>query len=230
MKNGYCVIGLEHQGQIFRSIRPFPPGRHAWRPFRYNRGDILEFQFPSTVAPRPHVEDRQSSGILDEHREKVPESELVGYLLRGEVATQLKDLFGCSLSPSRQGGDAVWVAPHEATRSVCGFPFENLGFRVRGERIRLSLASSSGESLRSLPLVDRDWRQFVRRAFRLLRGANRGQRLQTFLNRKPTQEILNSQYRLARIGIARVDQRGCCWLMLDSLFPGPKKEWLEDLH
>src|ERR1700693_1315057 len=229
MQNGYCVIGLEHQGQVFRSIRPLPPRWHAWRRFPYKRGDILQFQFQSNVAPRPHIEDRQSSGILGKHTE-VSECQLVGYLLRGEVTSDLKDLFGGTLRPNRQGGDAVWAPPHQATRSICGFSFENLGFRYRGGRIRISLASHSGAALRSLPLVDRDWGQFVRQAFSRLRGANRGQRLQSFLNGEPVQEILNCQYHFARIGIARVDERGCCWLMLDSLFPGPKKEWLEELR
>ena len=229
MGAGFCVIGLERQGETFRSIRPLPPRGTSWLPFPHKRGEIIEFQLQTTVVARPHIEDRKSSGDLGT-RAGVSETELVSYLRRAEVADDLQHLFGCSMRPSAQGGNAVWADPSEAHRSICGLSFDKLRFRLFPESVRAALSCASGESLRSLPLVDRDWREFLRQATGRLSGANRGQRLEKFLNGPLLDRMQESPDRFARIGITRADENGCCWLMLDSLFPGPKKEWLEELQ
>ena len=229
MAPGFCVIGVERQGETFRSIRPLPPHGNAWMHFPHKRGDVLEFNLQVTILARPHVEDRKSSGV-PARRAEVSETELVGYLRRAEVASDPDGLFGCGMRPSAQGGNSVWAHPSEAQRSICGLSFDKLRFRLFPESIRVALSCSSGESLRSLPLVDRDWREFLRQASERLTGANRGQRMEKFLNGALLDRILVSPDHFARIGITRVDENGCCWLMLDSLFPGPTKEWLEELH
>lgn len=229
MAPGFCVIGVERQGDAFRSLRPLPPRGNAWMHFPHRRGDILEFPLQTTVVMRPHVEDRKSSGMPGKHSE-ISESDLVGHLRRAEVASNLDHLFGCSMRPSAQGGDAVWAPPSEAQRSICGLSFDKLRFRLFPQSVRVALSSSSGEALRSLPLVDRDWREFLGQASQRLTGANRGQRMEKFLNGRLLDRILDSADHFARIGITRADENGCCWLMLDSLFPGPNKEWLEELH
>jgi hypothetical protein len=197
--------------------------------FPHKRGDVLEFHLQVTVIARPHIEDRKSSGVLGKSSE-ISEPELVSILRRAEMARGLDDLYSCSMRPSGQGGDAVWAHPFEAQRSICGLSFDKLRFRLFPQSVRVALSCSSGDSLRSLPLVDRDWREFLAQACERLTGANRGQRLEKFLNGRLLDRILDSEDHFARIGITRADENGCCWLMLDSLFPGPKKEWLEELQ
>ena len=80
-----------------------------------------------------------------------------------------------------------------------------------------------------MPLVDRDWYEFILLARARISGADSRQRVEQFLNHTLHQRMLESADNFARIGIARADENGCCWLMLDSLFPGPRKEWLEEV-
>lgn len=228
MGSGLCVIGLEHVDQTFRSIRPLPPRGHAWERFPYKRGDVLSFDFTGTPRSAPHVEDRQTQGPPEKLAE-ITESKLVDCLRRAEVAGGLCEFFGCEMRESILGGKALWAAPREAKRSICGSHFDNFRFRVLGEKIRVALSRATGEALESLPLVDRDWHEFIRQAGQRMRGANPRQRVEKFLNQALHGRILDSPDHFARIGITRVDENGCCWLMLDSLFPGPRKEWLDDL-
>jgi hypothetical protein len=229
MGAGFCVIGLEHVDHTFRSLRPLPPAGHAWIKFPYKRGDVLSFEFTRTLDSRPHVEDRQTSGQPEKQAE-ISETKLVDCLRRAEKAEHLHEFFGCKMRESILGGKSVWASPREATRSICGCNFENLLFRIRGERIRVALSRAAGDSLESLPLVDRDWHGFILQAGAGIQGANRAQRVEKFLNQTIQGRILDSADRFARVGITRVDENGCCWLMLDSLFPGPRTEWLEELH
>ena len=149
---------------------------------------------------------------------------------RAEMAEHSHEFFGCEMRESILGGKSVWASPREATQSICGCNFENLLFCIRGERIRVALSRAAGDSLESLPLVDRDWHDFILQAGARIQGANRAQRVEKFLNQAIQGRILDSPDRFARVGITRVDENGCCWLMLDSLFPGPKEEWLEELR
>lgn len=121
------------------------------------------------------------------------------------------------------------MKPEEAPRSICGCDFQNLRFRLYPDRVRAGLVMVSGETLRSLPVVDRDWNEFIERAVKQIGGANRLQRVQRFLNGRILEKILSSPDRLARIGLARPGPDGACWLMLDSIFPLPQAGWLEDL-
>lgn len=122
------------------------------------------------------------------------------------------------------------MARAEARRSICGGTFESIRFQVYGKNVRAELLWSSGGVLRSLPLVDRDWRLFFDQAQDLIRGANRAQRFRGFLDSRVRPTILDSPSRFARIGIIRGDEQERCWLMLDSLFPSPKQAWLEYLN
>ena len=229
MGTGFCVIGLEKTGQAIRSVRPMPPQkRHSWDRFPYKRGDILDFDFLPTQLSLPHVEDRQTLG-REERVDQIPESELVNRLRHAEIAAGLPEFFGCELRASLYGGKAIWVHPREASRSICGCEFENYSFRIIGGRIRVALSLPQGDSLESLPLVDRDWYEFILLARARIGGADARVRVEQFLNEKLHPCILHSADSFARVGIARPDETGCCWLMLDSLFPGPRKEWLEEL-
>ncbi len=178
-------------------------------------------------AKRPHLADRQTR---DRPRllGRLSQPELVACLRKAEVAPQLKDFFGCELHESPAGGNAVWAQPSEASRSICGGEFDNIRFHIYWDKLQVDLSRSSGEALRGLPLVDRDWNEFVEQTVRRMWGANPGQRLQKFLNSRMQPRILKSPERFARIGLTRALE-GRCWLMLDSLFPQPRSEWFEDL-
>jgi len=81
----------------------------------------------------------------------------------------------------------------------------------------------TGDRLDSLPVVDRDWYMFAK----LLKNEKRN-RLEKFFNSFVVKQLMSSQIRFARIGLARPDGRGLCWPMLDSLFPLPKNEWSKE--
>ena len=87
-------------------------------------------------------------------------------------------------------------------------------------KLRVALALRSGDTLDSLPLVDWDWHQFASRSNNKDRN-----RLEMILNSVAAEHLVASGCRFARIGLAR-PWNGRCWLMLDSLFPLPKTEWL----
>jgi hypothetical protein len=127
------------------------------------------------------------------------------------------------------GSGAVWVKPQEAARSICGCEFRYARFRWKHDRWRVELRLSAGEILRSLPIVDRDWNDFLDHAANLAGSQNPAERLRTFLNGPVASAIWNDERRFARIGLARPNQQGACWLMLDSLFPLPRREWLAEL-
>jgi hypothetical protein len=234
MAPGHCVIGLESVGQGFRSIRPLPPRGWAWpSPFGYPRGTKLRFNLDCPPPEPPHTEDRPSTGIL-ETMAGVSEAELVACLLVAEVADQLRDLFGCEIVDAPSG--RLYTIPGEGSRSICGCGFLNVRLeRVekkmggKGERqTRAFLTLPSGETLRDIAVVDRDWNAFVERAETRITGANRLRRLNRFLQDRALENVLSEPNRFARIGLSRPFQAGC-WLMLDSLFPLPKEDWLSEL-
>jgi hypothetical protein len=228
MGGGFCAIGLERDGQKFRSLRPIPPRGFAWpASFAYSRGAVLEFDFAALSITQPHIEDRFSQGN-PLYKAQFTEQHLVSCLRKADWAVRLEELFGCPLLPSPHGGPCAWVEPNTAVRSICGCDFINLAFRVFPDRLRADLAWGSGEVLRSLPVVDRDWNRFVEEALRRMQGANRIQRMEHFLNAVVGPLVLDSPNRLARIGLPR-PKEGRCWLMLDSLFPQLREEWLEGL-
>jgi hypothetical protein len=231
MGPGYCVIGLEQVSfDLFRSIRPMPPGAFAWRePFPYQRGARVKGTLTTLPTSPPHTEDRQLGGLaaagppLSEH-------ELVQLLLKAEVAVDLEHLFGCPLNRSTAGGN-VWVDPDKATRSICGCLYENIRFRVVEDPERLTLRAqlllASGERLNSLPVVDREWRRYLYRVLDHLRRSQPNPQPEAFLNRSIRPRLLAAPQRLVRLGLAR-PTAGKCWVMLDSLFPQPQISWLED--
>jgi hypothetical protein len=228
---GYCVIGLERTAQgVFRSVRPMPHRSYAWpTTFPYNRGNKVRFMPAATLASPPHLEDQNTHGLAPAG-EGVSELDLVVMLQGAEVSANLEGLFGCELRTDTQGGNA-WVDPGPATRSICGCDFRNIRFRVFGERgelnLRAKLVLPSGETLSSLPVVDRDWRRFFND---LVQGRSESRTTsdpETFLNGSIRREIMRAPYGFARIGLARAKPKeGKCWLMLDSLFPQPNPAWL----
>jgi len=227
MGPGFCVIGIEETEGLFRSIRPIPPVGYSWRLFDHKRGDILRFELTTKVSFSPHVEDRKSAGVPGIVGRRT-ESDLLKCLRRAEVADQVKHLFGCELRENPMGGPSVWVDPNEAKRSICGCSFDNVHFVVHLERIRVALSLPSGETLRGLPLVDRDWNGFAEQCLKRIAGPDTRKKLQHFLNTKIRHAIPNRSAGFARIGLSRpLEER--CWLMLDSLFPLPQPAWLDDL-
>ncbi len=238
MGPGYCVIGLEPTGRdSFRSVRPLPPknyaGReiHAWpEPFAFKRGDSVRCQLGTAPDRPPHFEDRQSDGLRPTGR-CLSEADLVRCLRMAEVSTDLGGLFGCDVQADTSKGN-VWVNPPKGNRSICGCEFRNIRFRVFQDPGRLTLRAAlvlaSGESLQSLPVVDRGWNRFLRQVAERLGAVNVGSRSQTFLNGAIRNTSLDSSNSFARIGLARANEDKC-WLMLDSLFPQPTADWLDAL-
>lgn len=232
MGPGYCVLGLEQiSGESFRSIRPMPPWAFAWRePFPFHRGDRVTVRPRTASVAAPHFEDRLSDGLKGTgHR--MPEERLVQCLRKAEFSGNLEGLFGCSLQRGSRGGQALWVHPAQACRSVCGCEYENLRFCVypepEGHTLRAEIVLASNERIPSVPVVDRDWRAFVGTLIKRVRRSDPLPLVERFLNRTILPKFLSSPHRLARIGLPRPREDQQCWLMLDSLFPQPQETWLD---
>lgn len=225
MGSAFCVIGLEHDKDTIRSVRPIHPVNNAWRYFPYRRGDIMRCELARISGAKPHVEDRLSSRGLEKETD-VSEAQLVTYLRRAEFADSLSELFSCAIHENR-GGAGLFAKPSDATRSICGAQTRNLRFEMCGNELRATLVLASGEVLRDLPVVDRDWRDFVDAALAPIRGANRLARLQRFLDSPFQYKVLSCPHHFVRLGLTR-PYNEVCWLMLDTLFPLPSRDWLEE--
>jgi hypothetical protein len=231
MGPGYCVIGVERVAQdSYRSIRPLPPRGYAWnKPFRYERGNGVRYVPAPTVASPPHIEDQNTFGLSAAGR-SVRETELVGLLKSAEMSIGLEELFGCELHTDIHGGNA-WADPRAATRSICGCQYGNSRFLVFEDpgrvTLRAKLVLPSGETLNSLPVVDREWRGFVNDL--MAQPSKSRVRLDPdrFFNRSIRPQLMQAPHHFARIGLARANKNeNKCWLMLDSLFPQPNAAWL----
>lgn len=227
MNKGFCVIGLERVAGRFRSLRPLPRHGYAWMRFPYQRGDKVVFDFLATLAVPPHGEDRGTTS--NRKVGFVSESELVNSLKQAEAAASVKDMYGCDAHMSRRGGDSVFVMPEEAKRSICGCEIESLRFEFHFyPKVRVAVVLKSGERLESLPLVDADWSEFVDILAENVKDQSRVRtQLGQLFGSLVYPQIQSSPSRFARIGLSRPDRDGFCWFMLDSLFPLPKKSWLE---
>jgi len=233
MGSGLCVIGIEPACEgLFRSIRPIPPQGFAWeRSLPHQRGNGVRFASrPTSVSP-PHLEDQNTYGQQASSK-CLNELELVGILQQAEISEDLEGLFGCELRSDTNGGNA-WVEASQAGRSICGCPYRNLRFLVFMDPHRVTLRArlvlTSGETLNSLPVVDRDWRRFMDEVMQRRAGSARHVDLDRYLNRFIRQRLLQALHGFARIGLARPDNGHKCWLMLDSLFPQPDASWLDVL-
>lgn len=223
MKRGFCVIGLRSDGDMIQSLRPVAPG--GWRQFRHQRGDVIEFSLLASPGKPPHVEDRRSARYF-RRTGSVSESDLVADLRKAECSDSLRDLFECRIYENKRGNRAH-ALPGEARRSICGCQTENLRLELCGNELRATLVLSSGELLRDLPVVDRDWLDFMDAALAENRGANRSGRLERFLNSQFHYKIMSCPHHFVRIGLTR-PFLDVCWLMLDTLFPLPRADWLEE--
>lgn len=224
MNAGSCVVGLVREQESYRSVRPLPPIGPAWLDFHHARGDLLRFDLSIPAFDLPHLEDRRTTGVLEQTGPML-ESEVVERLRKAELAENLDGLFGCSIQNNANG--RAFVRPANAIRSICGCSTLNLRLSMIGERLRAALVMTSEEALPDLPVVDRDWKEFVQKATDHRRGANRYQRLQHFLAVQFQQKMLACPHHFVRVGITR-PLYGRCWLMLDTLFPLPKPEWLAE--
>ncbi len=227
MRPGYCIIGLEAIPRGYRSIRPLPPFSYAWPPtLPHRRGWRVQCELSTLPAVRPHVEDRPSAGRLRRIGE-LPEEELVRCLRHAEVAKHIRELFGCLLHENRTGR-GFYAEPNEALRSICGVELQNLHFLMSGEEIRAELLFPDGGRLK-LPFVDAVWTGFVEKAIAQISGANKEQRIHKFLHSWLPRRLVTHSALFARIGLTRpfLDK---CWLMLDSLFPQPRAEWLQEIQ
>ena len=230
MADGFCVIGLMPTQAGFCSLRPMPRVGFAWRPFPYRRADRVAFELSLIPLAAPHLEDRQAANHT--RLGAASEAELVDSLKRAEVAAAARELFGCNVRPNPRRGPGIYVDPEEGSRSICGCVIENISFAFNfypQRNIRASVRLESGDRLDSLPWVDHDWLRFADHLGKVSQGtANVRQRLQTFFNRRIREHLLSSSAPFARIGLTRPGDDGRCWLMLDSVFPLPRKKWLEE--
>ena len=225
MGPAFCVIGLVRENEEIHSIRPVHANALGWSYFPYQRGDILECTLAPCPAAKPHVEDRVTIPGLQKSS-SIPEAEVVVWLRKAETASSLPELFGCALHENRNGS-GLFAKPGEGARSICGCETQNLRLELYANELRSTLALPSGELLRDLPVVDRDWRDFVDAALASGRGANRVARLERFLNSQFHYKILSCPHHFIRLGLTR-PFHDVCWLMLDTLFPLPRLEWLEE--
>lgn len=224
MDPGYCVIGIQPEAQGFRSVRPGPPYGHAWAdPFPYKRGDKLQFNLSRLPAPRPHVEDHQSSGVLAKLGE-LTESELLACLRKAEIGRSLRDLFGCQVRIKRRGAFVIGKLAH---RSICGVEPQNVRLKWEASALRAAVALPSGETLPDLPVVDRSWLAFAEASLAEIKGANSAQRLSRYFAQRLQRDALDGRSHFLRIGLAR-PRPNACWLMVDTLFPFPRKSWLHE--
>jgi hypothetical protein len=161
------------------------------------------------------------------------EDELVDLLQHAEMAETSQGLFGCGLYADQLGGNA-WVPPDQASRSICGLNYANMRFRVYIDAGKVKLvamvAMDSGEVLHSLPVVDWTWRQFVTELVRRFTRLPPRKELDALFNRSIRVRVMDGDVHFVRIGLPRpkMDENKC-WLMLDSLFPQPDLNWLDDL-
>lgn len=233
MGSGLCVIGIEPATEsLFRSVRPIPPQGYAWdRSFPHKRGTEVRFASRATSVCPPHSEDQNTYGVQASGR-WLTEFELVNTLQRAEVAAELHELFECELHADTPGGNA-WVDPGQASRSICGCLYRNLRFLVFQDPSRVTLRARlvlvSGETLNSLPVVDREWRLFMDKVMERAVKSGRHVDLDRYLNRFIRSKVLQALHGFARIGLTRPDAGHKCWLMLDSLFPQPDVSWLDVL-
>lgn len=225
MGPAFCVIGLQHEQQEFKSIRPVSSSANSWRHFPYQRGEVLECSLAPFSGTAPHVEDRISTRGFRKCS-AIAEHEVAGYLRKAECSDSLRDLFECRIYENKRGS-GTHALPAEARRSICGCHTQNIRLELCGNELRATLVLASGELLRDLPVVDRDWLDFVDTALAAGRGANRTARLERFLNSQFHYKIMSCPHHFVRIGLTR-PYRDVCWLMLDTLFPLPKAEWLEE--
>lgn len=225
MGPAFCVIGLQRDNQKIQSIRPVTSSANGWMYFPHNRGDILQFSLASLSGTSPHVEDRLSTQDFKKSS-SVVDHEVVGYLQKAECSDSLSGLFDCRIQENRRGSGS-YALPAEARRSICGCRTQNLRLELCGNELRATLVLSSGELVRDLPVVDRDWLDFTDAALDADRGANRAARFERFLNSQFHYKIMSCPHHFARIGLTR-PYRDVCWLMLDTLFPLPKADWLEE--
>lgn len=220
MAGGYCVIGLEKKGEQFRSVRPLPSAGNAWpASFAFNRGDCLQFSLSSVPLIRPHIEDRRS-GAAPSHTGQLTEEELLDCLRRAEIAEKLDHLFGCSIRPGRTGAS---VSAPKAARSICGAEAQKIRLKWEANQLRAYVALRSAEVLPDLPVVDRSWHRFVESLLQTIEGANRVHRVNRFL-------AARMQGTFVRLGLTRPHppRWGRCQVMVDTLFPIPRKSWLEE--
>jgi hypothetical protein len=225
MGPAFCVIGLHRENGKIHSVRPVTSTANSWLHFPYHRGDVLQCDLAPFSGAKPHIEDRVSTRGFQKESD-VPEPEVVAFLRKAEIAGSLPDLFGCVLHENRNGS-GLHAMPLEPIRSICGTETKNLRLELCANELRATLVLSSGEVLRDLPVVDRDWRDFIDAALAEDRGANRVGRLERFLNSQFHYKILSCPHHFIRLGLTR-PYHDLCWLMLDTLFPLPRQEWLEE--
>ena len=226
MGPAFCVIGLQRENKKIRSIRPLPTSTNGWMHFPHRRGDVLEFALAPFPGAKPHVEDRVSTQGFQKSA-TLGETEIVPYLRRAELARSLPELFGCKIQENKKGS-GLYAMPAQAQRSICGCETQNLRLEMCANELRASLVLPSGEALRDLPVVDLVWRSFVDAALAATRGANRLARLERFLNSQFHYKIMSCPHHFIRLGLTR-PFHDVCWLMLDTLFPLPRNEWLEEI-
>ncbi|HXY26429.1 MAG TPA: hypothetical protein VEI73_17380 [Candidatus Acidoferrum sp.] len=220
-----CVIGLQREKETIQSVRPVPSSANGWMYFPHERGEVLECSLVPFPAVKPHVEDRVSTQGFRKAA-VIPETEIVTWLRKAEISSSLSGLFGCAVHENKKGS-GLNVMPGEAQRSICGCDTQNIRLELCANELRATLVLSSGEVLRDLPVVDHNWRGFVEKALGPERGANRLGRLERFLNSQFHYKILSCPHHFIRLGLTR-PYHDVCWLMLDTLFPLPKPEWLEE--
>jgi hypothetical protein len=225
MGPAFCVIGLQREKDKIQSVRPVSATANSWLHFPYHRGDVLQCEFAPFSGAKPHIEDRVSTQGFQKDS-AVPEPEVVTYLRKAEIADSRQELFDCVLHENKSGS-GLFAKPSEAKRSVCGAVTQNLRIEFCANELRATLVLSSGEVLRDLPVVDRDWRDFVDGALAEGRGANRLARLERFLKSQFHYKVLSCPHHFIRLGLTR-PYYDLCWLMLDTLFPLPKHDWLEE--
>jgi hypothetical protein len=77
-------------------------------------------------------------------------------------------------------------------------------------------------------VVDREWNRFHKRLYQQSKATRPGGLTEKYLNEVIVGKLLQGPPGFVRIGLTRPYSDGKCWLMLDSLFPQPQENWLDE--
>ncbi len=233
---GDCVSALvDHRIKTLCDVRN-RPGSSRFPQFNREPLEIaagcakIQYQFlGDSLGGRPDdPRVYRSNGVVDYAARRISPDFLAGIDRLLQLARPANIALMCAEEDPLHCHRLLMICPAlDAKRSICGCETQNPRLELCANELRATLALPSGEVLRDLAVVDRDWRDFIDAALALGRGANRTARLERYLNSHFLYKIMSCPHHFIRLGLSR-PFHDLCWLMVDTLFPLPKPEWLQE--